>query len=543
MKFSDILFDSAPEKPRKKSQLLDLLTDPEPELSEDPIRKPKRIRPDFEENSVFWAMTRIPLSDACKHFLVCGSVGAGKTTIIDLLTQSIAPRFKNSRSQPEQLIIFDSKGDSIPKLAAHGLKIDDPENNVWLLNPYDKRSAKWSLADAAKSPLMARHFASLLIPEEPHSHSPYFWKSSRLVVRAVMTALNGINPEWELSDLIEALSSYDRIRAIVFRNPRAWRTAGAILDDKQHVHAVISSIASRIEAFEDVAALWQRSPSGKVFSIEDFLKKPGVLIIGYDEVLKESFWPINALLLKALSKEILRGAETHLPRHWFVFDEFPALGAIDTIQDLVNRGRSKGASVLVGFQSVDQLYQIYTPSGANNLLEQFAFKTFCRVGGPNTAEWAERYFGKYRRTEPVLTQNFGPVYTYSIQHGIAERSIFLASYFMGLPATGPGKPLVTVNDVPSEGSAVIATRSFDEVASWKNKTDFEAHPPLLPRDEEKDQELELWDEVLVSLYCGSNFCELRKETDERESGREKGSNRGDESTEDFDMPSRSNYQT
>ncbi len=541
MKLADIFSEPEPEEPKKKPQLLDLLTDSEPDLAKDPIQKPKRIRPDFEEDSVFWAMTRIPLSDACKHFLACGSVGAGKTTVIDLFTQSIAPRFQKDRSRPEQLIIFDSKGDAIPKLAANGLSVDDPDSNVWLLNPFDKRSAKWSISDAVKTPLMARHFASLLIPEEPNSHTPYFWKSSRLVVRAMMTALTGRNPEWELRDLIEGLSSYERIRAIVSQNARAWRMAGAILDDKQHVHSVVSSIVSRIEAFEDVAALWQTAPSEKTFSIESFLKTPGVLIIGYDEVLKESFWPINALILKALAKEILRSSETYLPRHWFVFDEFPALGAIDTIQDLVNRGRSKGASVLVGFQSVDQLYQIYTPSGANNLLEQFAFKTFCRIGGPNTGDWAERYFGKYRRNEHVLTQNFGPVYTYSIQHNIAERSIFLASYFMNLPATGPGKPLVTVNDVPSEGNTVIATRDFDEVASWKIPSDFEAHPPLMPRDAEEDQELKLWDPVLVSLYCGRNFSELESEN-ENDEGVHVESKRSKEKTDDFDMPDRSKFE-
>lgn len=524
---------------RIASQFFTLLTDEKPE--EGNTEKPSHPRPTFDEDSVFWAMNKIPVTEATKHFLVCGAVGAGKTTVIDLLLQSIAPRFQKGRRNAEQLIIFDSKGDAIPKLAALGFKIDDPDSNVWLLNPYDKRSAKWSISEAVRTPLMARHFASLLIPEEPGSHTPYFWKSSRLIVRAMMTALNGINPDWELRDLIEALSSVERIRAIISFNARAWRTAGAILDDKQHVHSVVSSIVSRIEAFEDVAALWHSSPSGKAFSIEAFLKKPGVLIIGYDEVLKESFWPLNALLLKALAKQILRSSETYDPRHWFIFDEFPALGAIDSIQDLVNRGRSKGASVLVGFQSVDQLYQIYTPSGANNLLEQFAFKTFCRIGGPNTGDWAERYFGKYRRNERVLTENFGPVRTHSIQHNIAERSIFLASYFMNLPATGPGKPLVTVSDVPSEGNTVISTRDFNEVALWKMKVDFTANPPLLPRDEDKDQELELWDEVLISLYCGSNFRGLDANT-RTESEDHAVSESNKEHGDEFDMPDRSKYE-
>ena len=59
---------------------------------------------------------------------------------------------------------------------------------------------------------------------------------------------------------------------------------------------------------------------------------------------------ITAMLLKSLSKQILRGPESTLPKHWFVLDEFPAMEQVDSIHELVNRGRSKGASVLIGVQ-------------------------------------------------------------------------------------------------------------------------------------------------------------------------------------------------
>ena len=71
-----------------------------------------------------------------------------------------------------------------------------------------------------------------------------------------------------------------------------------------------------------------------------------------DPVLKESIWPINALLLKALTQEILRGPNSSQPRHWFVLDEFRAMENVDCVHDLLNRGRSKGASVLLGIQSI-----------------------------------------------------------------------------------------------------------------------------------------------------------------------------------------------
>ena len=74
-----------------------------------------------------------------------------------------------------------------------------------------------------------------------------------------------------------------------------------------------------------MAALWHTNTAGRRFSIERFLAKPGVLIHGNDPVLRDSFWPTNALLLKSLTQEILRRPNTPGVRHWFVPDEFRAM--------------------------------------------------------------------------------------------------------------------------------------------------------------------------------------------------------------------------
>ncbi len=54
----------------------------------------------FDEDVVYWAMRNIPVTEAVKHFLVCGAIGTGKTTLVDLFLQSIAPRFKPGRRRP-----------------------------------------------------------------------------------------------------------------------------------------------------------------------------------------------------------------------------------------------------------------------------------------------------------------------------------------------------------------------------------------------------------------------------------------------------------
>ncbi len=469
----------------------------------------------FNEEMVYWAMRNIPIREAVKHFLVCGAIGSGKTTIIDLFLHSIAPRFKPDRKTPEQLIIFDAKCDIIPRLASLGFSLneDSKKTNIWLLNPYDQRTATWSIAEAVSSPLMARHFAALLVPKEKNSTAPFFWSGAQLLVYAVILALNEIaGTQWSLRELLCALSSRERITAITEAHPRAKEHASAILSDTRNSSGVISTLATKLLPLEQVAALWQNPPKVRPFSISEFLKRPGVLILGNDPLLQESLWPINAMLLRSLTKHIIRGPEVEGPRYWFVLDEFTAMEKVDCVQELVNRGRSKGASVLIGIQGIDRLNELYMETGANDLLEQLSNKTFLRAGGPKTAEWIERFFGKYRCTEPVYSENWsrsnsnGPSsqsstsYSSSVQYQTVERSILLASFFMNLPFTGPGLPFVSVSDIPSLHKTLIIRRWFDDINSWRKGSDKDTDA-LQARENDLDQTFKPWDDFDEARFC------------------------------------------
>lgn len=432
---------------------------------EPPPQAPVPCALGFDPGHVFWAMRNLPITEATKHFVICGATGSGKTVGIQLFLQSIAPRFRPEAKVPEQLILFDAKCDIVPLLAALGL---GPGNsNVWILNPYDARSAVWNLGEATDTPVMARALAALLVPDERNSNAPYFSDAARELVYAVLLALNRIaKTEWTLRDLLCALESREHIQEVAAQDPRAQRLVERLLNDRHHSPGVLSTLATKVGPFEQVAALWHTNNSGRRFSIPDFLSRPGVLVLGNDPVLRESFWPINAILLKALTNEILRRPNTRLPRHWFILDEFRAMERVESIHDLLNRGRSKGAAVLLGLQSVEGLMEVYGENGANDILSQCAQKTFLRVGGPKTAEWAENFFGKVRRQETSVTETSGGERSTAKHTELQERSMFLASFFMDLPFTGPGQPYVAVCDLPHLGETLIVRRAFDEVIAW-----------------------------------------------------------------------------
>jgi len=494
------LFAEPERTPTAGPSVTDLFTDTPPSES---FRQGSQRSPCaryFNEELVFWAMRNLPASEAVQHFLVCGSTGSGKTTAIQLFLQSIAPRFRGDRERPEQLIIFDAKSELVSLLA--GLGFAPTAENVYLLNPDDERGVVWDIGEAVQTPALARHFATLLIPEEPQSNAPFFPNSARLLVYAVILALNTIaGTRWTFRDLLCALDSRRHIQAITNRHPPSARVVEPFLKDEKHFDAILSSVASKVGAFDQVAALWHSSRNRHRFSIPEFLARPGVLILSNDPVLKDSFWPVSAILLKALTHEILRGAEVREPRHWFVFDEFPAMRNVECIKDLLDRGRSKGVSVLLGTQGVEHLNEVYGRDGAEAILGQCAYKTFLRAGGPATAEWTQRYFGTRRQMESQWSESWGKDgHSASVQYRVEERSVFTSSFFLNLPFPRAGGPYVAVNDVPCLGSTLISRRWFDQLLSWRSKPAGVAN--TIPRPNIKEQTLWPWTPEEAAAFCG-----------------------------------------
>ena len=79
--------------------------------------------------------------------------------------------------------------------------------------------------------------------------------------------------------------------------------------------------------------------------------------------------------------------------------------------------------------------------------------------------------------------------------------MFLASFFMNLPFTGPGKELVAVHDIPSLQKTAITRRQFDEVNSWRVRpTDVKA---VMGRTSILEQTLVGWDTDETAEYCAT----------------------------------------
>ena len=477
---------------QKLGRLVQLLAAPGECLSvRDFYPRPPGADAAFDEDSFYWAFHRLLIREAVKGLLLWGSIGSGKSSLLELLLQSIAERFHNGRQPPEQLIMLDAKCNLVPLLA--GLGYGPEDENVFILNPFDERGASWPIGEAAQEPAGMRHIAELFVPEEPNSTAPYFADAGRELVIAVMYGLSAVlGANWTLRDLLCALDSRAHIELVASNHPRAAILAGRILNDEKHAEGVLSSLGSKLGKFETIAALWDTKRSKKEFRIEKFLQRPGVLVLSNDPVVEGSLQPMNSILLTSLSHHILREPDVDRTRFWFLLDEYVVLKKATCVRDLANFGRSKGAVVAVVIQTIERLIEIYGDAGANDLLSHLTYKTFLHLGGVKSAEWAEAYFGKVRNWERSSSNTKTPSGDSDCTNfSLHERPQILASMFLDMPLPGPGRPFYAITDLGSQGGVAFSQRSSDEVFSWRPKARPDV-PPILRRASIEEQTLRPW---------------------------------------------------
>ena len=66
--------------------------------------------------------------------------------------------------------------------------------------------------------------------------------------------------------------------------------------------------------------------------------------------------------------------DTFNPKYWFLLDEAPALGQLNCLTDLLDKGRSKGACVFLGMQNLEKMEHIYGEKLAHDIISHCASK-------------------------------------------------------------------------------------------------------------------------------------------------------------------------
>ncbi len=327
-----------------------------------------------------------------RHWLIWGSVGAGKTqTMLHLVLAAIA--------RGDGVLVIDVKGDMTERLPGDPL----------LIAPQDARSMIWDVARDCRTKQDARELATRLIPD---SQDPMWADAAREVLTVCVSALQatkGIAWTWrDLHDMgtasVETLLAMARRHHIdavrLLENPDSRTTQSALSTFQSHMNVVAA-----------LSDAWGNDSTGR-FSVSEWLHQPTPhrpVILQHDPRYPalSSHWIGGMLALLASSVGSPSLGESRERRIWIFADEFPQLPRLSNFSTLLDLGRSKGVIAVICAQDLAQLRATYGRDRADAWVGMIGTKIITRLNAGRGAEEASQLIGdqeieREERSESVV---------------------------------------------------------------------------------------------------------------------------------------------
>lgn len=328
-----------------------------------------------------------------RHALILGSPGGGKTQIL-------TPWILAAIERGDKVLIFDIKGDFTSMLPGSFL----------LLAPWDKRSAVWNVSLDVLNKQDARELAAQLVEE---GKDPMWHKAARQILTALIRQLQVTKRKsWTWKDLHNlASSSQEEFLKIVKRY--APEAANLLSEGSKTTEGILITLSSSMEIVADLAEAWSDADPSRQFSITEWLLNPSpkcktVVMQGsghYASLMRGYVRGIVSLLAGRVSSAEFPDDKNR--RVLLALDEFPQLcvgGAEigNRISTLIELGRSKGLTVLVGAQDLGQIKASMGPYVASTWGSMIGTQIICRVNPGETAQWVSKDLIGFAKIEKTI---------------------------------------------------------------------------------------------------------------------------------------------
>ncbi len=421
------------------------------------------VRRDFSRQSYLSSEPSILIGDQwvttetlAGNIMLPGAPGTGKTIVLRLMMQSVLKRI--TPGSGHRAIIFDAKHEQISVLA--GMQLESP---VIIMNPFDQRTSVWDLARDFRTPSDALQLAMLFLPDTQKDNDPFWSKSARgllsdVILAHIIAMQEGRLPHWSLSDLIRSLQTKEEIEKALALSDRTKNALRNIHEDKIY-HGVLATLDLVRREFEPLAALWD-APSedpSRLFSLTDWIKESGIIVLGPSLTAETVINPLNRLILDRVAQLLLdqedndQSRSAAKSRTWLFLDEFPRLGRMPRIENLMTNGRSKGVIVVLAFQDISELkdQRLYGEHFANVIVGTCTHKIFFQASSHTHAAWCADTVGaeEVEVLQKSVANTYGANPSTTITHSASDktRPLFTKDEFLYLGKPGEATP---IRDIP-----------------------------------------------------------------------------------------------
>jgi hypothetical protein len=306
----------------------------------------------------------MPLHLENRNALICASVGAGKSVAMESMIASAVRR-------GDKMAVIDPNGTFYSKFSFPGDTI---------LNPFDRRSAGWTLFNEIKGVHDFDRMAKSVIPPQIDPSDEQCEEDQDTLVRIL------VREDGEV--IRKFLSNTD--------------SQGYF---RENAEKAIASIQFMMNKY--VRPL--RFMTHGDFSLHRWVHDPdaGNLFITWREDMRAAQRPLVATWIDTICATILSYEPMSGTRLWLFLDEIESLGRLESFVPAATKGRKHGLRIVGSIQDWAQLDETYGKDAAKTLLA--CFRNYLIFGASNAfnADKASEILGKQHVERIQVTTNTG----------------------------------------------------------------------------------------------------------------------------------------
>lgn len=293
------------------------------------------------------------------------------------------------------------------------MKTLNPACDIHLLNPLDRRHSAIDLQSEITNEIDAALFADIFFPPSRHDNNPFFRNAAATLLIGVFMFFiyQCSNRRWTFRDVVIVMSSLGTTRRLLGSRDDT-KDYLEVLGDPETATNVQATIATMMQPFKVVAACWEHAEG--TISLREWINDSSILILTDSDQYESSLRPIYKAIITFVSQLINDSQlEYDKARTWLFMDEFPTLGNFtlaggkNPLKNLFTKGRKRGASVVIAFQSWADMKESHGENYAETMMAQCHHFCFLRLNDPGTKEWASRYFDNQVLKTRKITKHRG----------------------------------------------------------------------------------------------------------------------------------------
>jgi hypothetical protein len=352
-----------------------------------------------------WGPSVVPWGDDCRHHLIIGNTGQGKSTWCEVMMAHTLPLV--GVVEGFAAVVQDPKGTFLP--FAESLRVP-----YWVFNPLDERSVSWALGKDIKNNAQAREFVEILLEShkrESGGKNDYFYDAALIVLTGILIGLiNKYGTTWQLHHLVDACANEESMLIALQHHPRPQSFDDYFKEGNSKRNDVVNTIKSKIDKYQTIAELWKHAAES--ISFDQVILGEKVLVLGSDYEFSASIKQVNSLVFRFLAARLKQLAGDNnmgiKPRFRVFIDEMQVSGQFDYVQDVLALGRSAGVSITLATQNISGWIREYGDQHLVKSIWDLCLHKALFGMGPDSAKWVSDQLGTYDSVRMSTSINFTP---------------------------------------------------------------------------------------------------------------------------------------